>query len=145
MPRSSRTVSARIGLHIAIAPQTVLPLAATFSYSREDPYAVRVAFQASEGEPVQWYFARDLLAAGIQGRAGLGDVRVWPSAGSTASAPGSVLTIELTSPSGRARLEASVKQIRDFLRRTYQLVPPGAESEHGDTEAELSEMLRHAS
>ena len=48
-------------------------------YSGSDPYAVRMAFHVGTDEPVEWIFARDLLAAGIESRQGEGDVQVWPS------------------------------------------------------------------
>ena len=53
-------------------------------YSGSDPYAVRMAFHVGTDEPVEWIFARDLLAAGIESRQGEGDVQVWPSSVSCA-------------------------------------------------------------
>ena len=50
-------------------------------YSREDPYAIRITFHTDLSRPVEWMFARDLLATGTEGRKGLGDVTFWPSAG----------------------------------------------------------------
>ena len=90
-------------------------------------------------------FARDLLSAGTGERAGLGDVTVWPSAGSGSGGPGGVLNLELSSPSGRAHFEVPARGISDFLRGTYQLVPAGEESEHIDVEAGLDDLLRRAS
>ena len=60
-------------------------------------------------------------------------------------APGSVLNIELSSPFGQAHFEAPVKDISDFLSRTYEIVPAGDESDHVDVEAELTDLLRQAS
>ena len=39
---------------------------------------------------------------------------------------------------------AAVNDISDFLRRTYQIVSAGEESEHVNAEAELTHLLRHA-
>ncbi|MFZ0043034.1 MAG: SsgA family sporulation/cell division regulator, partial [Solirubrobacteraceae bacterium] len=89
-----------------------------------------------------WIFARDLLSMGLQERAGPGDVTVWPSGGSDGGAPGSVLNIELCSPFGQAHFEASARRISDFLRRTYQIIPAGQESEHIDFETGLRDLLR---
>jgi Streptomyces sporulation and cell division protein, SsgA len=141
----SSTVSAGLGVRLVLPEQTIVPLAARLFYSREDPYAVRLAFGAGPGERVEWLFARDLLAMGIEGREGLGDVAVWPSAGSEGGAAGSVLHIELSSPHGQAHLEAPAGEISDFLRRTYQIVPAGEESGHIDVEAGLNDLLRQAS
>ena len=121
-----------------------MPLVASLFYSREDPYAIRIAFHVGLDEPVEWIFARDLLSAGIEGREGQGDVRVWPSAGSEGGEPDSVLNIELSSPFGQAHFEAPAQEVTDFLVRTYQLVPEGEETSRVDVEAELSDLLRQA-
>jgi hypothetical protein len=141
----SSTVSAELGVRLVLPEQPALPLAARLFYSREDPYAVRIAFEVGLDEPVEWIFARDLLATGLGGREGLGDVTVWPSDGSEDGVPGSVLHIELSAPLGHAHFEAPAGQISDFLRRTYQLVPAGEESGHTDVEAGLNDLLRRAS
>ena len=46
---------------------------------------------------------------------------------------------------GRAHFEAPAGEISDFLRRTYQIVPAGDESDYMDLEAELSDLFRRAS
>jgi hypothetical protein len=128
---------------------------ASLYYSGSDPYAVRMAFHVGTDEPVEWIFARDLLAAGIDARQGEGDVRVWPSAQSCAesdglevigdaSTEGTVLNIELSSPFGQAHFEAPAQAMAAFLHRTYQIVPAGQESGYIDIEAELNDLLRQA-
>ena len=112
---SSSTVSAELGLRLVVPKQTIVPLVASLFYSKEDPYAIRIAFHVGLDEPVEWIFARDLLSLGIEGREGLGDVVVWPSAGSADGAPGRVLNIELSSPFGQAHFEAPIKELADFL------------------------------
>jgi len=67
---SSSTVSAELGLRLVVPQQTIVPLMASLFYSREDPYAIRIAFHVGLDEPVEWIFARDLLAMGIEGREG---------------------------------------------------------------------------
>jgi len=124
-------------------------------YSGSDPYAVRMAFHVGTDEPVEWIFARDLLAAGIESRQGDGDVQVWPSASSCAESAdldvigsaepgGEILNIELSSPFGQAHFEAPAQAMSAFLQRTYQIVPPGKESRYIDIEAELNDLLRNA-
>jgi hypothetical protein len=136
------TISTVIGLHL-VRYQHAIKVPARLSYSSEDPYAVHIAFCVGMGEPVEWMVARDLLSAGMWRRAGVGDVTVWPSVGSAAGAPGSVMNIEISSPNGQAHFEAAVKEISYFLRRTYQVVQEGEESAHLD--AELTNLLRSAS
>jgi Streptomyces sporulation and cell division protein, SsgA len=143
---SSNTITADLGLRLIAPEQMIVPLAASFLYSADDPYAVRIAFRAGLDEPpVEWIFGRDLLSTGIEDCAGLGDVRVWATAGSEGGAPGRVVHIELSSPSGQAHLEAPAGEISDFLQRTYQFVPAGQEGGHVDVEAELDGLLRRAS
>jgi hypothetical protein len=139
---TSDTISTVIGLHL-VRYQKAIKLAARLCYSPEDPYAVHIAFCVGETEPVQWMVARDLLSTGMWRRAGVGDVTVWPSDGSAAGSPGSVLHIEISSPNGQAHFEAAVKEVSNFLHRTYQVVPAGEESVQFD--AELTNLLRQAS
>ena len=155
---SSTTISAELGLRLVVPQQTIVPLVASLHYSGRDPYAVRMAFHVGTDEPVEWIFARDLLAAGIESRQGEGDVHVWPSPASVAEtgnldlvgeaepqeAPGKVLNIELSSPFGQAHFEAPAEAMSAFLQRTYQIVPAGQESRYIDIETELNDLLRNA-
>ena len=155
---SSTTISAELGLKLVVPQQTIVPLVASMYYSGSDPYAVRMAFHVGTDEPVEWIFARDLLAAGIESRQGEGDVQVWPSAASVAETgdlevigapesrgiPGRVLNIELSSPFGQACFEAPAEAMAAFLQRTYQIVPAGQESRYIDIETELNDLLRNA-
>jgi len=152
---SSTTISAELGLRLVVPQQTIVPLVASLYYSGSDPYAVRMAFHVGTDEPVEWIFARDLLAAGIESRQGEGDVQVWPSPASCADSDdsdatgrpemgGKVLNIELSSPFGQAHFEAPAQAMSTFLQRTYQIVPAGRESRHIDIEAELNDLLRNA-
>src|SRR5206468_10192152 len=116
MNRSSgTTISAELGLRLVVPQQTIVPLVASMFYSGSDPYAVRMAFHVGTDEPVEWIFARDLLAAGIESRQGEGGVQGWPSAAWVAETgdlevigapesrgiPGWVWNIELSSASGQ--------------------------------------------
>ncbi len=154
---SSTTISAELGLKLVVPQQTIVPLVASLYYSGRDPYAVRMAFHVGTDEPVEWIFARDLLAAGINSRQGDGDVHVWPSEQSCAETEGldslgtgdgadggGVLNIELSSPFGQAHFEAPTRAMAAFLDRTYQIVPAGQETDYIDIETELNDLLRQA-
>ena len=141
MNSSSRTVSAELGLRLVVPQQTIVPLVASLYYSSDDPYAIRIAFHVGLDEPVEWIFARDLLAAGAEHREGHGDVTVWPSADDAGSA---ILNIELSSPFGQAHFEAPIKEISDFLKRTYAIVPGGEETDFVNVDAEIADLLRKA-
>jgi hypothetical protein len=79
MMNSSVTVSAELGLSLVVPEHGSIPLVASLHYSADDPYAIRMAFHVGTDEPVEWIFARDLLAVGLGGPAGEGDVQVWPA------------------------------------------------------------------
>ena len=72
-------------------------------------------------------------------------MQVWPSPGPVGGEPGSVLNIELISPYGQARFATPAREVTDFARRAYQIVPDGQESGHIDLDAELNALLRQAS
>jgi sporulation and cell division protein SsgA len=145
---SSRTaVSAELGLGLVGPERTIVPLMASLSYSCQDPYAVKIAFHVGTDEPVEWTLARDLLAAALHSREGIGDVQAWPSAASGDGVPGigqKVLNISMTSPFGHAQFEASAAAVDSFLAQTYQVVPDGHESDFMDFDAELTELLSQA-
>src|SRR5579859_4677173 len=116
---SSRTaVSAELGLGLIGPEHTIVPLMASLSYSCQDPYAVKIAFHVGTDEPVEWTLARDLLAAALHSREGIGDVQAWPStalpdpAAEDGTAAGSgILNISMTSPFGHAQFEAPAEAV----------------------------------
>jgi hypothetical protein len=118
----------------------VVPLKAGLRYNREDPYAIRMSFNTGLGEPVEWAFGRDLLAAALLAPEGMGDVRAWPSAG----AGEKLLNIVLGSSDGYAHFETGAAGIEAFLTRTYELVPSGQEFACLNFDAELAELLSQA-
>ena len=136
------TVSAGLDLRLVGPDGVMVPLRADLHYSSQDPYAIRMSFDAGTGEPVKWTFSRDLLAAALHGREGIGEVRAWPS---VASATGEkTLTIVLGPPGGCARFEVGAAVIEAFLARTFELVPGGQETDCLDLDAELAELLSQA-
>jgi hypothetical protein len=152
MDRTRTAVSAELSLGLVRPEHTIVPLMASLHYTRQDPYAVKMAFHVGTGEPVEWTLARELLAAALHSREGIGDVQVWPSAASgdpAARAEGSaaghsIVNIAMTSPFGHAQFEAPALAIAAFLRRTYQIVPEGQETNYIDFDAELTELLSQA-
>jgi hypothetical protein len=152
-------VSAELSLGLIGPEHTIVPLMASLHYNCRDPYAVKIAFHVGTGEPVEWALARDLLAAALHAREGIGDVQAWPSAASgdpavaepeasgvadgEAAGP-AILNIAMTSPFGHAQFEAPAAAIDGFLRRTYRVVPAGEESGFMDFDDELSELLSQA-
>jgi hypothetical protein len=122
-------------------------LRVTLRYRADDPLAVRMLFPAEysldatapDTEPaaqeVEWVFARQLLAAGLDLPAGLGDVHVRP-------APGPLTAVELRAAEGVALLRFDTAELRDFLDRSLLLVPEGQEHHHLDPDRALADLLR---
>ncbi|MFC9326262.1 SsgA family sporulation/cell division regulator [Kitasatospora sp. NPDC057015] len=122
-------------------------LRVTLRYRADDPLAVRMLFPAEysldAGAPdtgpavqeVEWVFARQLLAAGLDQPTGLGDVHVRPAAGP-------LTAVELRAAEGVALLRFDTAELRDFLDRSLLLVPEGEEHHHLDPDRALAELLR---
>jgi hypothetical protein len=150
MMDSGTTVSAELGLMLVVPQHTTVPLVASLFYSGDDPYAVRMAFHVGTDEPVEWIFARDLLAAGMAEPAGEGDVRAWPSSsegdgdGAAEGDGETVLNIVLSSPFGQAHFEAPMTAMAEFLHRTYDAIPAGHEGDFIDIGGELDSLLWRA-
>nr|WP_180218299.1 SsgA family sporulation/cell division regulator [Streptomyces albus] len=119
-------------------PPATRPLTPALRYDTGDPLAVRLVFPAEislDGEEVAWAFSRDLLAEGLLGPAGEGDVHICPCGQQRT-------VIELHAGEGVAVLEFPAADLRDFLRRTYEAVPPGAEGALLHLEEGLDALLR---
>ncbi|HEY1618354.1 MAG TPA: SsgA family sporulation/cell division regulator [Streptosporangiaceae bacterium] len=140
MMNSSATVTAELGLSLVVPEHGAVPLVASLCYSADDPYAIRMSFHVGADEPVEWIFARELLAAGLDGPAGEGDVQVWPS--NERGRP--VLNLALSSPFGEAHFEAPRETTAGFLTRTFDMISAGREGEFLDVDTELDELLWRA-
>jgi hypothetical protein len=141
-PRPAQVVS-ELALRLVVPDRATLPVAASLRFVTSDPYAVHVTFRTgrhSDDPNVVWTFARQLLADGLTGPAGMGDVRVWP----ITERRGRVVALALCSPSGEALFEVPRDALSDFLQRTYAEVPPGYEDRHFDIDAEIAVLLGDA-
>lgn len=112
------------------------PVLSRLSFHVDEPFAVTVAFRTERGRWVEWTFARELLAAGLEDPAGLGDVRIRPDL----SDDEALLTLEIESPDGYASFELEREDVESFLASTYELIPLGNESEYFDIEALIEEI-----
>ncbi|MFI6446108.1 SsgA family sporulation/cell division regulator [Kitasatospora sp. NPDC050543] len=127
-------------------------LRVTLRYRADDPLAVRMAFPAEysldgdgradasgqtgpgAGPDVVWVFARQLLTAGLDAPAGVGDVHVRP-------AQGRRTVVELRAPEGVALLHFESAGLRRFLWSSHLLVAEGEEHLHLDADRALAELL----
>lgn len=126
-----------ITMTLLVEGEGVWTVLGTFGYEASDPLAVRLAMSV-DGAVVEWLFARELLADGLTGPAGLGDVHLYPHL----SLDGlETVRLELSAPDGQAVLEMPAGEVAQFLDATYQVVPLGAETEHLDVEGTLVGLL----
>jgi hypothetical protein len=106
-------------------------------YETFDPYAVSLIFLDPDGRDVLWVFARELLALGLEGAVGEGDVLVRP----VCRAGTDLIRIALSSPQGAAVLEVSAFAVRRFLTDSYSLCRLGEEGRHVDLDSALLALL----
>ncbi len=133
------TVSRSVRLRMLAAAGTI-PVDAELRYAAADPFAVEALFDTGDTEWVRWVFARDLLAGGLVGSAGEGDVCVAPAQDEVGRR---VVHVQLSSPEGLAVLEAPAQTLGEFLAKTYDLVPAGLEGEHMQIDDTVDALLDH--
>ncbi|MFF2042184.1 SsgA family sporulation/cell division regulator [Kitasatospora sp. NPDC058170] len=139
---------------LIITTHRSIRLRVTLRYRPEDPLAVRMAFPAEfsldepaagpapacggdgegGGQDIEWVFARQLLTAGLELPAGVGDVHIRPALGRRTM-------VELRAPEGTALLQFDTTDLRRFLWRSRLLVPEGEEHLHLDADRALAELL----
>lgn len=123
--------------HVIVAGEPSVPLPAELRYDSSDPYAVCLSLGAPLSTPVDWLFARGLLAAGLHIPSGTGDVQVIPR---HHGHPDRV-RIVLRSRADEAAVDVDTSTVRAFLLRTLELVPAGRESIHVDLDGALAGLL----
>ncbi|HEX6517600.1 MAG TPA: SsgA family sporulation/cell division regulator [Nocardioidaceae bacterium] len=111
--------------------------AAELRYDSTDPYAATIVFHFAERE-ISWTLARDLIVTGLYEPTGEGDVHVRPGLDEQGHA--SVL-IELSSPHGRALVQARSRDVREFVEKITETVRPGTELEYLDIDAAIDALL----
>ncbi|MGD9954640.1 MAG: SsgA family sporulation/cell division regulator [Candidatus Nanopelagicales bacterium] len=129
-------VRADLELRLVLGGDRSATVPVRLGYRPSDPWAVTAVFRTGDGD-VTWVFGRELLEEGLAGPTGEGDVAVWP----VSTPRGRLLYLSLASPSGSALLEADPESVRDFLDRTYTLVPVGTEASLLDLDAELAKLV----
>ncbi|WP_354640761.1 SsgA family sporulation/cell division regulator [Kitasatospora camelliae] len=144
---TSVVVEQAVRARLVLGTRRSAALRVTLRYRLDDPLAVWLLFPAEyalEGEPdggagtgpveeVPWVFARELLAAGLRGPAGAGDVHLSPGAEWT--------LVELRAPEGTALVRFRTEDLRRFLARTLDALPEGREFDHLDPDRALAALL----
>lgn len=132
---SSRTVTTRLMLTVSAATGDAR-LEAELRYDLSDPLAVSLAIGTQCDEPVVWVFARDLLAAGIAGPTGEGDITIEPAGENGEQDVRITLATDCL-----ATLLAPRDQVAEFLIETFTRVPSGAEFDAVDFDSEIAALL----
>jgi hypothetical protein len=114
-------------------------LEAELRYDPADPFAVSLAIGVECNEPVVWVFARELLAAGIDGPAGEGDITIEPDSLHSSYEERSIRITLATDC--LATMTAPAAAIFEFLVETFSVVPTGTELDRVDLDAELAALL----
>jgi len=114
------------------------PVRSRWSYRADQPFTVTASFQTERDRWVEWAFSRDLLAEGLRGPAGFGDVRLHPETDTGLT----MLVVEIESPEGYAELELEHEGVAAFLTATERIVAIGAESDHFDVDGLIDELTR---
>ncbi|WP_420123664.1 SsgA family sporulation/cell division regulator, partial [Nakamurella sp.] len=120
---------------ILISDPALPPVHAEFRYRSDDPFAIQLLLSVDQSPAVSWVFGRELLADGVAGPAGIGDVQIFPVHDGT--------VIELRSGEQSARLLAHTPDVGAFLDRSLQLVPAGSESAYFEVESDLRSLPVH--
>ncbi|MFF1604753.1 SsgA family sporulation/cell division regulator [Streptomyces mirabilis] len=134
---SLKTVVQGVAVQLVVSRTYSLSMCMSLRYEPTDPYVVRAAFFTDTDEQTEWVLGRELLADGLTGSTGCGDIRVWPAVGRADQA----MYIVLGSPAGTALLEVPVQDVRTFLENTEALVPRGTESGRIDWGLELANLF----
>jgi hypothetical protein len=131
------TLEQSVRARLITAEDQELPVPALLRYASADPFAVHLDFPPEvslEGEEVTWTFGRALLAEGLGGPAGSGDVHIWPC--------GRARTVmEFHSPLGMALLQFDTTALRRFLLRSYAVVAAGREDVGAAVDEGLQALL----
>lgn len=102
-----------------------VPVTVELTFRQDDPYAVYIGFPTSVAG-VQWMISRDLLIAGVKGRAGDGDVNLMTISGGGGDAV-TILTLGRRW-SDEVTLSILTDELVAFLALTEDVVPVGTES-----------------
>lgn len=123
------------GGHSGRGRMTVLQL----GWQADDPYAVVLLLTAQPDHPAlprgRWVVLRDFLTYGLEEATGDGEVRIRPDELRDR------VWFELARPGRAACVSVDRGLVRDFLARTEQAVPRGAERSEAAIDALLDRLL----
>ncbi|WP_432040224.1 SsgA family sporulation/cell division regulator [Streptomyces cucumeris] len=136
----STVIDQAVQAHLIASTPEARAIPACLRYEPDDPFAVRVSFPPSaslDGTTVEWTFGRELLAAGLRGPAGNGDVQMWPCGPQRT-------VLEFHAPEGMAMVQFDTGDLLRFLGRSYTVVPEGSEIGQLNLDDGLASLLGDA-
>jgi hypothetical protein len=111
----------------------------TFRWQSDDPLAVSLTITAEPDHPSlprgEWVILRDFLRYGLEHATGDGEVRMRPDDQQDR------IWFELARPGRAASVSVGRDIVREFLDRTYALLPTGEESSAETIDALLARLL----
>jgi Streptomyces sporulation and cell division protein, SsgA len=110
------------------------PVRAHLRWRSTDPYTVQLGFHTRVAPDVVWVLSRELLAQGLTGEAGMGDVRLQP-------APDATVLLQLRPPTGQTWLRIENWVLEEFLESTYRHIPLGSETLGTSLDDEIGALL----
>lgn len=114
------------------------PVVTRWTYSADDPFAVTLAVRTRHDRWVEWLVARDLVVEGLDGPAGIGDIRMSPQ-----HVQGyDVVEIEIRSTDGRAVLEVDRDLLRHFVEASLEVVALGDEATRMDVDGAIAKITQ---
>lgn len=114
------------------------PVVTRWTYSAVDPFAVTLAVRTRHDRWVEWLVARDLVVEGLDGPAGIGDIRMSPQ-----HVQGyDVVEIEIRSTDGRAVLEVDRDLLRHFVEASLEVVALGDEATLMDVDGAIAKITQ---
>jgi hypothetical protein len=136
--RETGPVTAELSGRVMGSGSGLVAVGVRLRYDSADPYAVLMTVRLPGDEPIPWTFSRELIDDGLRGASGLGDVTVAPCP----QAPSFLLHVTLRDDVSDAVLEMGTASVKEFLRLTYELVPPGSEGSFLLVEDDVSAIAR---
>lgn len=116
------TVGIPVQLHLLIPDREPLSLGGSLLWDSAAPIEVQLTIAHGRALETTWLIGRDLLTAGLHGRAGELDVRIHPH-----PTEAHLVQVDLSSPDGRASLTVGRQILGDFLRSTWLVLPAAQE------------------
>src|SRR4051794_18115501 len=98
------------------------PSVCRLRYESSDPYPAALSTDTGAGVRT-WTFARSLLAEGLFGHSGLGEVRVWR----VQSCRDGLVAIALGNPGRAVHIYVPLEPLQAFVAAMHQTVPAGRE------------------